>query len=329
MIPLHLVLLAWAGLAAAALAARPQPLKLTQTIPLPGVQGRIDHLALDAPGQRLFVAALGNDTLEVVDLAQGRRVQSVAGLSEPQGLAFAPERGLLVVANGRDGSVTFLDGRTFERLRRVELGQDADNVRLEPGASRVWVGYGTGALAAIDLESGAITDRIPLPGHPESFQLERGGNRIFVNVPTARAIVVVDRQAKRVAATWPVSGASENFPMALDEEHHRLFIACRRPARLLVYDTQSGDRVAEAPLVGDCDDVFCDPARKRLFASGGQGELSVLDAGGSDHYSLLGSIPTAPGARTSLFSAEPGRLYLAVPHRGAQPAEVRVFALEP
>ncbi len=329
MIRSHLALLAWAGLAAAAMAEPAQPLRLAQTIPLPAVQGRIDHLALDVQGQRLFVAALGNDTLEVVDLAHGQRVRSITGLSEPQGLAFVAERGLVVVANGRDGSVTIFDGRTFERLRRVELGQDADNVRVEPGAGRVWVGYGTGALAAIDLESGAITERIALPGHPESFQLERDGSRIFVNVPTARAIVVVDRKAGRVAATWPVSGASENFPMALDEVHHRLFIACRRPARLLVFDTQSGGRVAEAPLVGDCDDLFYDPSSKRLFASGGQGELSVLEAGGSDHYAIVGNVPTAPGARTSLFSPDLGRLYLAVPHRGAQPAEVRVFTPEP
>jgi DNA-binding beta-propeller fold protein YncE len=266
------------GLSAApARSAAPGPaLVRVQTIPLPGVAGRIDHLAVDVPGQRLFVAALGNNTLEVLDVKRGVRLRSVRGLREPQGVAFAPEVGRVFVGNGGGASCEILDGKTLERVGSVPDLEDADNVRCDAGKREVYVGYGSGALCVIDGRSGKRLRQIPLGGHPESFQLAKAGSRLFVNVPDAGQIAVVDRGKPAVVATWPVRGAGANFPMALDERHHRLFVGCRRPARLLVYDTETGRPVAATPIVGDTDDLFYDAARRRLYVSGGAGAITVI-----------------------------------------------------
>ena len=148
-------------------------------------------------------------------------------------------------------------------MGRVDGLEDADNVRYDAATQRVYVGYGTGALCVLDGTSGKKLDEVRLPGHPKLFQLEKGGSRIFVNVPAARQIAVVDRGKLAVTATWPVRGASAHFPMALDEAHHRLFIGCRRPARLLVYDMGTGEQVASTEIVGDTDDLFYDAVRRR------------------------------------------------------------------
>jgi hypothetical protein len=313
---------------AAARSERPAaPLTLVQTIRLPGVEGRIDHLAVDLRGQRLFVAALGNNTLEVLDLKRGTLARTVRGLREPQGVAFAPDVGRVFVGNGEGGSCDILDAKTLGRVGRVEGLDDADNVRYDAAARQVYVGYGGGALAVINAASGKRVGEVRLAGHPESFQLEKAGPRIFVNVPGAGQIAVVDRSRRAIAMKWPVSGASANFPMALDEKNHRLFTGCRHPARMLVYDSRSGRQVASMPIVGDTDDLFYDAARKRLYASGGEGFITVLQQQDADHYSTLARLPTAAGARTGLFAPQLNRFFLAVPHRGSQPSEVRVYSM--
>jgi DNA-binding beta-propeller fold protein YncE len=303
------------------------PLRLVQTIPLPGVEGRFDHFALDAKGERLFVAALGNNTLEVLDLKAGRVARSARGLREPQGVAFAPDLGLLFVGNGGSGDCTVLDGKTLAPAGRVGALDDADNVRYDAASRQVYVGYGTGGLSVIDGNSRRQVGQIRLAAHPESFQLERSGPRIYVNVPGAGQVAVVDRVRRAVVATWPLGGSGANFPMALDEAGHRLFVGCRRPARMVVFDTTSGKQVANAQIAGDTDDLFYDPARKQLYAACGEGFLSVLRQKDADHYEPLARIATAPGARTGFFSPDRGRFYLAVPHRGGQGAEIRVYAM--
>jgi DNA-binding beta-propeller fold protein YncE len=204
------------------------------------------------------------------------------------------------------------------------LGDDADNVRYDASAKRLYVGYGSGALAAIDPAGATLAGTVKLAAHPESFQLEHDGTRIFVNVPNARHIAIVDRSSMKVTATWPVSSARANYPMALDEAGHRLFIGCRQPAKVLVYDTATGKETGQADIVGDTDDMFFDAQRKRLYVAGGEGFIDVLDASSSTP-ARLARTATAAGARTGLWSQQQGRFYLAVPHRGSQRAEIRVF----
>jgi DNA-binding beta-propeller fold protein YncE len=301
------------------------PLALVGTIDLPRVEGRIDHLAFDAATQRLFVAALGNNTVEVLDLKSGTHVKSLTGFREPQGIAVVPDAKLVAVANGQGEGVQTLDASDFHPVRTIRLGDDADNVRYEPATKRLFVGFGSGALAAIGAADGKVLGEAKLTGHPESFQLERLGSRAFVNVPTADQIAVVDRSALKVIATWPVTSAKANFPMALDEENHRIFVGCRRPAKVLMYDTTTGKEVASFDIVGDTDDLFYDAARKRVYVSGGEGYIDVFQQQDGNRFARLAHVATAAGARTSLFVPDQNRLYLAVPHRGSQKAEIRIY----
>src|SRR5438105_4925319 len=178
-----------------------QPLRLTKTIDLPDVQGRIDHLSIDVKGEKLFVAALGNNTLEVIDLKTGKLVKTISHLKEPQGIVYVPEADRLYVANGDDGSVRIFDGSSYALLKTLDYGEDADNLRYDSGRKRVYVGYGAGALGEIDNDGNKLAD-IKLDAHPESFQLEKDSPRIYVNLPNTRKVVVVDREKHTVIATW-------------------------------------------------------------------------------------------------------------------------------
>jgi DNA-binding beta-propeller fold protein YncE len=304
-----------------------QPLRLETTIPLPNVNGRIDHMALDVAGKRLFVSALGNNTVEVVDLAAGKMVHSIRGLKEPQGVLYWPETNRLYVANAADGHVRVYDGRSFEQIREYDLSGDADNIRFDPNAKEVFVGYGSGALGVINLDLKANVGETMLDAHPESFQVERNGSRIFINIPEAGNVTVVDRRTRTVKAKWPVAGAKSNFPMAVDEANHRLFLGCRKPARMLVLDTADGKEVASVDITGDTDDLFYDASLKRIYVSGGAGSVSVIEQKEPDHYNVIATIPSGEGARTSLFAPEFKRLYVARPHRGKQAAGLLVFAV--
>ena len=321
----HLFLIAAVAIAALQSRSAQEPLILVRSIDLPRVEGRIDHLAFDAAGQRLFVAALGNNTVEVLDLKSNSHIKSVPGFREPQGIAVLPDPKLVAVANGQGEGVQFIDAGDYHPARAVRLGEDSDNVRYDPAARRLFVGFGAGALASISPADGKVLGEAKLSGHPESFQLERSGPRVFVNVPTADQIAVVDRAVMKVIATWPVVGAKSNFPMALDEANHRLFVGCRRPARVLMYDATTGKESGSFEIVGDTDDLFYDAARKRLYVSGGEGYLDVFQEEGAYRFARIAHIATAAGARTSLWVPEQARLYLAVPHRGSQKAEIRIY----
>ena len=301
------------------------PFTAVGTIDLPGVEGRIDHLAVDMAAQRLYVAALGNNTVEVLDLKNNGHAKSVSGFREPQGIAVVPDAKLVAVANGQGEGLQFIDASDYHPTKAVRLGDDSDNVRYDPAAKRLFVGFGGGALAAVSPADGKVLGEAKLSGHPESFQLERSGSRVFVNVPTADQIAVVDRAAMKVIATWPLVGAKSNFPMALDEPNHRVFVGCRRPAKVLVYDTTTGKESGSFDIVGDTDDLFYDAARKRLYVTGGEGYLDAFQEQDANHFARIAHLATAAGARTSLFVPEQSRLYLAVPHRGNQKAEIRIY----
>jgi DNA-binding beta-propeller fold protein YncE len=304
-------------------------LKLVRTIPLPDVAGRIDHMAADTQRHRLFVAALGNNTVEVVDYENGKRLHTITGCSEPQGVVFLPKLNQLFVANGGSYELKIFDGEKFQLLKTIGSLSDADNARYDAANNRVYVGFGSGALGVFDPANKTQAASIPLDGHPESFQIEQNGNRIFVNVPGHRSIIVVDRAQKTVVAKWPLESAHSNFPMTLDEADHRLFIGCRSPARMLVLDTTTGKTVAQIEISGDVDDLFYDAARKRIYVSGGEGFVSIIAQKSTDSYIELEKIPMARGARTSFFIPEENIFCVAVPRNGSNPGEIRVFKVEP
>jgi DNA-binding beta-propeller fold protein YncE len=306
---------------AAAQAALPQ---LTADIAMPGVKGRIDHFGADPKRHRLLVAALGNDTVEVLDLNARKRERSLDGFGEPQGILHVPETNRVFVANSSANRLDILDAESLVLVGHVTGLEDADNVRYDARARKVYVGYGRGALRVLDATTGAPAGDIELPGHPESFQLERNGTRIFVNVPTAGRISVIDRAKQAVVGGWSVPAAA-NFPMALDEAGRRLFVGARAPAVLLVYDTDTGRVVAKQAIGGDTDDLFFDPARKRIYVVCGEGRIDVVRQDDPDHYALEGTVKTAARARTGYYVPEDGALYVAAPASGSSPARVLAY----
>jgi DNA-binding beta-propeller fold protein YncE len=300
-------------------------LQLKQTISLSGVEGRIDHLDFDGAGERLFVCALGHNTVEVIDLRQNIRVHTISGLGAPQGVAYVSGR--LFVANDRGGMCDIYDGKDFQLLGRVDLKDDADNVRYDSATKRVYVGFGSGGIAILNATDGKEIGSIKLAAHPEAFELEKQGHRIFVNVPRARHVAVVDREKGEVIATWAPSPFG-NFPMALDEGDHRLFVGYRVPPKLIILDTESGKAVASVGISGDPDDVFYDGKHHRIYAICGTGKVEIIEQSDANHYKTVGTIDTASGARTGLLVPERDTLFVAVPHHGSQAAEVRCYAIK-
>jgi hypothetical protein len=302
-----------------------QSLVLERRIELPSVRGRIDHMAVDADARRLFVAALGSDSLEVIDLHAGRRVDRITSLHEPQGVLYLASRKRLFVANGSGGGVqVFADARAPAAASQASL-DDADNLRLDEASGVVYVGFGK-SLAALDPDTLHVLRRIDLAGHPESFQIEPSGRKIYVNVPSAGHVAVVDRDSGKVEATWTLADAARNFPMALDESDHRLFIVTRLPARLLAYETGSGRRIAQVSVCGDADDLFLDDSRHQLYVVCGEGQIDVVRGDGGK-YAVAERVPTAPGARTGLFVPSLSTLFVAVPARGGSTAEISAYRI--
>src|SRR5213596_3172065 len=248
---LHKVLFVAFCLYPTAAHAQAKTLQLTHTIRLPGVEGRIDHMELDAASDRLFVCALGNNTVEVLDLRKGERVHSITGLGAPQGIAYIPELDRLFVANDKGGIFKIYDAKSFQPVGELNFKDDADNVRYDEGAKRIYVGFGSGGIAIVNAVDGKQLGSITLAAHPEAFELEKNGKRIFVNVPNSRHVGVIDRDKSEVVATWKTDLAFANFPMALDEANHRLFVGCRLPSKLIVLNTESGDVVAKIDISGD------------------------------------------------------------------------------
>jgi DNA-binding beta-propeller fold protein YncE len=304
------------------------PLTLEGKIPLGAVSGRIDHLAIDLKRQRLFVAELGNDSLGVVDLAGSRTESTIMGLNEPQGIAYEPSTDTVYVANAGDGSVRTFRADDLKAAGRIDLDDDADNVRIDIPRNRVLVGYGKGAIAVIDPKNRTKIADIRLKAHPESFQIDHTGARAFVNVPDVRAIEVVDLMKGQAIGTMSTQGHRSNFPMAIDREAQRVLTVFRSPPRLLVLSTTNNAVIADVDTCGDADDVFVDQKRHRVYVSCGAGAVDVFaERGGT--YQRAGHIGTAPGARTSLFVPELDRLFVAVRAGGGEPASIWVFRPTP
>ena len=304
--------------------ASPAPLVTESKVPLGNVRGRIDHLAVDVARQRLYVAELGNDSIGVIDLKTRKLIRTLSGFRQPQGIAYDESTDMVIVANAGDGSVRFLRGENLTPAGTIELGDDADNVRVDPIAHQVVVGYGSGALAVIDSTTQKKIAEIPLKGHPEGFQLEPDGKRIFVNVPDAHEIAVVDRSANKQTASWAAPDLRENFPLAVDELRQRVLVVFRHPAKLAVFAMQDGAGLAVVDACGDADDIFVDTQRDRVYVSCGEGIVESFELQ-RDVYVEIGRVTTSTGARTARWIPEIDRLVLAVRAAENEPAAIWVY----
>lgn len=287
-----------------------EPLALEHKIALGNVRGRIDHLAIDLQRKRLFIAELGNNSVAVVDLVKYRVIHMITGLKSPQGVGYHQPTDMLYVANAGDGAVRIFRGSDYASVGQIDLNADADNIRIDTLANRIFVGYGDGALSIIDPESRRKIGDVKLKAHPEGFQLDKTSGQIFVNVPDAHAISVIDSATGRIEVTWAIADARANFAMTIDEVNSRVAVAFRNPPILRLYSTHAGRVDDELGICGDSDDLSFDRKRKRLYVSCGAGFIDVIDSSGA--YKRIAHIPTAQGARTSLFAPELDRLFLAV-----------------
>jgi DNA-binding beta-propeller fold protein YncE len=259
-------------------------------------------------------------------VGQVKVLQVLTGLKEPQGVGYLPSTDTLYVANGGDGSLRLFQGLNYTASGRIDLGSDADNVRVDQSKQHVVVGYGDGALAVIDGAKAAKIGEVRLPAHPEAFQLKIATGRAYVNLPNARNIAVADLSSGKVTALWPVGGASANFPMAVDNDSNHVLAVFRNPPKLGVFDKQDGSIVRMIDTCGDADDLFVDAQRHRVYVSCGAGAIDIFDA---RSYERLSRIPTVSGARTSLFVPELDRLFLAVRAAGRNSAAIWVLPPEP
>jgi DNA-binding beta-propeller fold protein YncE len=299
------------------------PLQLERKILLGDVRGRIDHMAVDTKRRRLFVAELGNDSVGVVDLTGGSVLRTIGGLDEPQGVGYEPSTDTLYVANARDGSLKLFEGDAYRAIGRIELGSDADNVRIDAAAGHVIVGYGDGGLALVDPATRTKVGNVPLKSHPESFQIDASGDRIFVNLPEIHAMAAIDGKSGKPLASWPMDRAG-NFAMALDGERGRILVAFRSPPELWVFSMDDGRPISKVETCADVDDLFVDANRKRVYVSCRAGFVDVFEAA-DGAYRHSARIPTVTGARTSLFVPEMDRLFVAVRAGFAGPAAIWIF----
>jgi DNA-binding beta-propeller fold protein YncE len=313
---------------------RTEPLVLTEAIPLEGIIGRLDHMG--AGGGRLFLAALGSNAVVAINLRARTVEHSITGVRDPQGVVYSPETRKIFVSSGSEGKVYIFDDATYEQIGAVDFAGGADNLRYDAATRRVYVGCGdgagTGAIGTIDaVTNQRLDETYPLGAEPESFQLEKAGPNIYVNVPDLNQIVVVNRNTREISR-WPLAGMAGNFAMALDEADHRLFVATHAPARMAVFDTTSGHMIAALPGVQGSDDLYYDGDRKRIYMPGSEGFIYVYQMKDPNHFQRLAKVPTALGAAIAGYWGKQAkgfdRLYLAVPARGPNPAEMRIYVVQ-
>jgi YVTN family beta-propeller protein len=320
-----------------------EPLRLVQTIPMPGVKGRLDHMDVDVKGRRLFVAGLENGSLEVVDLQTGKRTQSIPGFKKPQGILYVPELKKVFVASGDDGMLRVFRSDRLDLLDSIQLEPGPNRLAYDPHDKRIYVGYGGkdagkdyGQVGIIDASTDKRIADIKVAAHPAEIVVTESGKTLLVAIPVLSEIQVIDARKREVVATWKPKGKGVG-DMALDESTkdestHRLFVGTRTPL-LIVVDSASGAEIASLPTVEGMDGVYFDAAHKRVYVSGGRGfdvgSVWVYEQKDADHYQLLGKVPTRPGARTSLWSPELNRYYVAAPANDKQDAAVLVYEPQP
>lgn len=338
--PLPSCLFASALLIASAVAAnsqqqKPQPLKLVQTIPMPNVKGRIDHMDVDVHGKRLFVSGLENGTLEIIDLGAGKWKDSIPGFKEPQGVAYDPTLNKLFVASGEEGKVKVFRGGTLDLLDSIQVDRDPDRVAFDPRTQLLYVGCGGkvdgkgyGEVAIIDAKNDKHIGDVQIADHPGEILMDESGGTIYVFVSIASEIQVINAKSRQILSTWEVS-SQRPADAAFDEATHRLLMATRIPARMIVVNSDTGKEVANLPTVEGMDGVYFNASRKRLYVSGGRGfdagYVFVYQQDNADHYREIARVPTRPGAGTSFWSPELNRFFVAAPAHDQEEAVILVF----
>jgi WD40 repeat protein len=319
----------------------PGPLKLVQTIPLPGLKdGDFDHFQVDLPGQRLFLAAEENSAIEVIDLRTNKVVHKITGPKTPHSMAYNPDsKKLFVVDDGGPNQVEIYDGVSFAFLGAIPMGAHADASIYDPASKLFYVGNGGKqakedfcTLSIVDTTTGKKVGDIRIDGadRVEAMAVEKSGPRLFVNLYSKGAVAVIDREKRAVIATWSIAQEGRNNgSMAFDEADHRLFVHARDPGKVVVIDSESGKIVTTLSSGGMVDDAVYDPKSRRIYVTGVPFINVFQKSDESDRYDLLGQVPTAFHSITAILVPQLNRYYLAVNHHGETDAVVQVYEVVP
>jgi DNA-binding beta-propeller fold protein YncE len=312
---------AWARSPAKARSA-PAHASLVQAarIELPGYTGDFDHFAVDLKGDRLFLAAEDHDTLEVFDLKTGRHLKTISGVKTPHGLLYLPDTNQLIVTQtGGDGLTKVVDGSSYAVVGSIKHRPGADSMAYDAPRKRLYVVAGgrdmklpDSYLIELDPYTGKVhgevrfaTDKV------EAMAIEEHGDKIYINLTGKKQMAVLDKKAQAVIATWPITGAGKNAPLAFDEPNHRLFVVTRDPGRLIVVNADTGAKIADFKAPERCDQVIFDAEDHRVYVLGGEGYIGVFEEEDADHYVELARVVSAPGAKTGILVPELHKLFVA------------------
>jgi DNA-binding beta-propeller fold protein YncE len=314
------------------------PLRLVQTIDVPGVR-KWDHFGVDLKGNRLFVSSEEEPAVEVFDLRTNKHLQSLTEFKEPHNVLPFPELKKIFVVDGEASEIKILDYDSYKLIGRIALTIDADPIVYDPASKYLYVVNGgreaktpTCLISVVDIATGKkLADMTLETNRLESMAIEKSSNRLFVNMTGINSIGVVDREKRAVVQTWPVTAGKDNVPLQYDEATHRLFLATRKPSKLVVVNADNGKEVASLDVADYVDDLAYDAAHHRLYlpGGGGNGAVSVVEQRGADNYQVVATIPTKPGAKTARFVPELNKYYVGVPAKDAQPAQILVFDVAP
>jgi hypothetical protein len=302
-------------------------LEQLKTIPMPEVKGRVDHMDINLKDQIVYVAAIGNNSVEVADLHEGKITHTIKGLDEPQGVGYISQYDEIFVTNGGNGDCYFYDAKTFKKVATIHLSADADDVRYDSADRKIYVGYGTGGIAVIDAGSHKQVGDIRLPAHPESFQIDKKLNLLFVNIPDAGMVGVVDLKQMKLTSKWIKDFPRANFPMAIDANNHRVFVGYRHSAKLVIYDGKTGIDINETSMVGDADDIYFDDVTGMIIISGGEGYINAFRLDNQKDIQEIANISTSSGARTSLLIPQLRLFVLACRANGGRNASLQIYKL--
>jgi DNA-binding beta-propeller fold protein YncE len=338
--PLFIATLAFS---AALLAQAPHdaPLRLETSIPMPGVKGDFDHFGADIKGNRLFLAAEEHKTVEVFDLKTGKHLHSVPGFDAPHQIVYVPQNNTILVTDsgeegGKEGYVRVISGESYKITNSIKVLPAADSAGYDPETHLMYADTG-GTEAKMDYTLISVIDTTAAKGvkeikvdsgRVEAIRFEHDGARMFANLRTRGQVGVFDKKDHRLLEKWDIKSAKENVPMALDETDHRLFVVCRKPAKLVVIDTQTGQEVASLPSVDRADDMAYNPKTKQIYVSGGDGFIGVYSQKDPDHYEEIAKVPSGPAAKISIFVPELNRLYVAASAKGADSAKLLIYKVE-
>jgi DNA-binding beta-propeller fold protein YncE len=300
-------------------------LPVARVIPMPAVKGRIDHVDVNLKDQIVYIAALGNNTLEVISLADGKVVHTISGLDEPQGVCYIPQTKEIFVANGGSGDCYFYNANTYKKIATVHLSSDADDVRYDSTAQKIYVAYGAGGIAIIDAKNHGEVGNIKLPSHPEGFQIDKRNGRLYVNLPNTGVIGVIDISKLKLTGEWNKNYRQGNFPMAFNPEGDQILVGYRHPATLAIIDAKTGKRIAAEELTNDTDDLFYDSNNQRIYASCGGGYVNIFQLQAAGGYQQIAAVRTRDGARTSLLIPQLNLFVVCEPAVFSHTAELMVY----